>query len=465
MNKQKVLVRAIPAVLACLASGYAAASGFQLFEQNASGIGNSYAGSAAVAENASTVFYNPAGMTQLEGKNISAGVSAIHTSYKFTNGASTGTNNLLAFGNGNDAGGTGYVPNGYFTMPVAKDLYFGLGIGAPFGLQTDYRDPWMGASQSIKFEVKTVNINPSIAYRANDTVSLGFGLDWQKLNAKYRRLAGTLTNFPTPAGVPGIPAGTPLSTSGITSVLDISDNTWGWNAGVLFNLSPATKVGISYRSAMKYTATGTASMTGDGTVGATAALGLLSSVIGGASANVRADVKLPDTWIFSATQKLNDQWEMLGDLSWTGWSSIPKIDIIYTSGNRVGSAAQTLTTDFRDTWRVALGANYKYSDTTKLKFGIAHDETPVKGADTRLVSLPDNNRWWLSFGVQWQPAKGQAVDVGVTRLFVKDAQINNDQTTVTTSSALLNALTERGLINGSYKDSAWILGAQYSVSF
>jgi hypothetical protein len=171
MNKQKVLVRAIPAVLACLASGYAAASGFQLFEQNASGIGNSYAGSAAVAENASTVFYNPAGMTQLEGKNISAGVSAIHTSYKFTNGASTGTNNLLAFGNGNDAGGTGYVPNGYFTMPVAKDLYFGLGIGAPFGLQTDYRDPWMGASQSIKFEVKTVNINPSIAYRANDTVS------------------------------------------------------------------------------------------------------------------------------------------------------------------------------------------------------------------------------------------------------------------------------------------------------
>ncbi len=441
MKQARIMRRAIPALVACMASGYAAASGFQLWEQNASGIGNSYAGSAAVAENASTVYFNPAGLTQLEGKNVSAGVTGITTSYQFRNGASsTGT---VLTGEA-DGGATGYVPNGYFSMPITKDLYFGLGIGAPFGLKTDYGGPWYGAAQSISFEVKTLNVNPSIAYKASDTVSLGFGLDWQKLNAKYKRIAGTIAAAP------------PNDLSGVMSTLDVSDNAWGWNAGVLFNLSPVTKVGISYRSAVKYTATGNVTLSGDGTGNGNTTAQLLSGA--GYASDVKADIKLPDTWIFSATQKLNDQWEMLGDLSWTGWSSIPKIDIIRTSGARAANPAtqlaQSLNTDFRDTWRAALGANYKYSDSTKLKFGIAYDQTPVKGPGTRLVSLPDNNRWWLSFGVQWLPSKGSAVDVGVTRLFLKNPDINNDQ-----------RASLQGLVNGSYSDSAWVLGAQYSVSF
>jgi long-chain fatty acid transport protein len=463
MNKQKVLARIIPALLACTASGYASASGFQLLEQNASGIGNAFAGSAAVADNASTVYFNPAGMTQLEGRNISAGVTAIDPTYNFNNGNSSSLNGLTNAGSGGNAGHMAYLPNGYFSMALNKDLYLGLGIGAPFGLKTEYANPWVGAAQSISFEVKTLNINPSVAYRVNDTVSLGFGLDWQKLNAKYKRLAGTRTNMVVAAG-PVL-----ASTTGVTNVLDISDDAWGWNAGVLFNVSPATKVGISYRSAIKYTATGTAAMSGDGSAAATVALNTLAGVIGGTSANVKADVKLPDTWIFSASHKLNDQWELLGDLSRTGWSSIPKIDIVYTSGTRSGSVGQTLNTDFRDAWRVAFGANYKYSDALKLKFGVAYDETPVKGADTRMVSLPDNNRTWLSFGVQYLPAKGQTLDVGFSRLFIKDAPVNNDQTSVVpitnAQTAALNTLSQRGLINGSYSGKIWLLGAQYSVSF
>ncbi|HEX8964199.1 MAG TPA: outer membrane protein transport protein [Rhodocyclaceae bacterium] len=449
MNKQRVLARIIPALLACTASGYAAASGFQLWEQNGSGVGNSYAGSAAVAENAGTVYFNPAGMTQLQGRNLSVGVAMVDTSYVFHNGASASTGVLT--GDNKDGGATGYIPNFNYSMPIAKDLYFGLGIGAPFGLKTDYGSSWMGSAQSISFEVKTINVNPSLAYKLNDTVSLGFGVDWQKLNAKYKRNVGTVN-------APGV-----SDTAGLTALLDVSDDTWGWNAGILLNLSPATKVGISYRSAMKYTATGNIALSNaDGSATATGTLAGLNAA--GGSSNVAASIKLPDTWIFSATQKLNDQWEMLGDLSWTGWSSIPKIDIVRTSGAASGAIAQTLVTDFRDTWRAALGANYKYSDTTKLKFGIAYDQTPVKGAATRMVSLPDNNRWWLSFGAQWQPTKTSAVDVGVTRLFVKDAQINNDQRTVSAIPAQ-NAILQHGLINGSYSDKAWVLGAQYSVSF
>jgi long-chain fatty acid transport protein len=442
-------LRLIPAAVLAVWAGSAAASGFQLLEQNASGLGNAYAGSAAVAENASTVFYNPAGMTQLEGKNVSFGVTAVDTSYKFNNGASS-VNQLANTGNGNDGGGLGYVPNGYFSMGVTKDLYLGLGIGAPFGLKTEYDKPWMGAAQSVKFEVKTVNVNPSIGYRVNETVSLGFGLDWQKLNAKYERLVGTYG--------PGAFG----NTKGLTALLDVSDSTWGWNAGVLFNLSPATRVGVSYRSEMKYTATGNITLSADGTALTAATLTNLNNA--GGSSNVSADIKLPDTWIFSAAQKLDDRWEMLGDLSRTGWSSIPKIDIVRTSGAANGQIAQTLNTDFRDTWRVAFGANYKYTDSLKFKFGIAFDQTPVKGADTRLVSLPDNDRTWLSFGVQWLPSKGSTLDVGVTHLFVKDASIQNNQLSVN-ANPVFNALLNRGLVDGTYSDSAWLLGAQYSLAF
>jgi long-chain fatty acid transport protein len=328
------------------------------------------------------------------------------------------------------------------SMALTKDIYLGLGIGAPFGLKTEYDSPWIGAAQSIKFDVKTMNVNPSIAYRVNDKVSLGFGLDWQKIDAEYKRIYRT-TDV----------AGAACRTC-VTSVMKLSDDVWGWNAGVLFNISPTTKVGISYRSEVKYKATGDVSVSSNGSPLATPVLTGLSAAQ--APGSVSADIKLPDTWILSATQQLSEQWEMLGDLSWTGWSSIPKIDIMRTSGPVAasGQPLQTLDTNFRDTWRAALGANYKVANNVKLKFGVAYDQTPVKGADTRLVSLPDNDRTWLSFGAQWQPAKGSALDFGVTYLYIKDASINNDQ-----------RLTDRGLVNGTYKDSAWIFGAQYSMNF
>ena len=433
----KYKTKLIATLLASLASSQVMASGFQLLEQNAAGIGNAYSGTAASAENASTVFYNPAGMTQLAGTNASAGITAIQPSFKFSNGASNGGSLV---GDGGDGGRLGFVPNAYLSTAITKDLYLGLGINAPFGLKTDYDTPWIGGAQSLMFDIKTLNINPSIAYRASETVSLGFGLDWQKLDAKYKRIAGTAVLFP---GV--------IDLTKATSLMDISSDAWGWNAGVLFNLSPMTKVGVSYRSAIKHKATGDITLSSDGSgLGASTVAALTPSKVG----NVSADVKLPDTWILSATHKLDDRWELLGDLARTGWSSIPKIDIVYTSGGSSGTIAQTLHTDFRDTWRIAAGANYRISDALKLKFGLAYDQAPVKKASTRLVSLPDNDRTWFSLGAQWQPAKGSTVDIGAAYLYIKDPVINADQTT-----------TAQGLVNGTYKASAWLLGAQYSIAF
>ena len=431
-TKMKLRLKLIPALVLGVFSSYVSASGFQLLEQNASGLGNAYAGSAAVAENASTIFYNPAGMTQLQAHEISGGLTAVDLSFKFSDkGSSVGA--LAGTGNGGDAGGWGFIPNGYLSWALNKDLYVGVGVGAPFGLKTDYNNPWLGAAQSTSFDVKTYNVNPSIAYRVNDTVSLGAGLSWQRLEAVYKRQVAVGSTTP---GLTPIVVASPLK-------LSLDDNSWGWNVGGLFTLSPSTKVGVSYRSTVKYNLNGDINVSGPS-----------AGVNASASSGARATLTLPDTFILSVTQQLSEQWQMLGDLSWTGWSKIPMLDIYRTSGAGNNSVAQTLGTDFRDTWRVALGANYKLSDALKLKFGIAYDETPVKAASSRLTSLPDNNRTWFSVGTQWVPSKGSALDVGIAYLYVKNADINNNQ-----------ALAGRGTVTGTYSDSAWLFGGQYSMAF
>ncbi|HRD92561.1 MAG TPA: outer membrane protein transport protein [Accumulibacter sp.] len=430
-------MRLIPALLLVAFSGTAAASGFQLLEQG-SGLGNAYAGSAAKANDASTIFWNPAGMTQLQAREVSGGLTAVRPSFKFNNdGSKVGV--FGAAGDGGDAGDWAFIPNGYISWAVNKDLYVGLGIGGPFGNATKYDKPWKGSAQSNEFDIKTININPSIAYRVNEQVSLGAGFSWQKIEADYYRQVGIF---------PGL--------AGVKSHMSISDDAWGWNVGALFTLSPATKVGLSYRSAIQYHTDGKVTLAADGSPASVPTAGAL--IAGGGASDVKADLKVPDTFILSVTQQLSDRWEMLGDVSWTGWSSIQDVDIIRTSGKLYGQPAQILHADFDDTWRVALGANYKYTDAIKFMFGIAYDQTPVKNASTRLTSLPDNDRTWFTVGTQWKPAKEQTLELGLAYLYIPKTNINQNESSV-------NPLTNRGTVTGSYDSSVWILGAQYSMAF
>lgn len=403
----------LPAVVAAVFSGASWGAGFMLMEQNASSLGNAYAGTAAVADNASTIFFNPAGMTQLQAREFSVGLSAVRPSYKFSNNGSV-VAPAATGGNGGDAGDWGYVPNGYLTLQLTKELYAGIGISAPFGLKTEYDSDWVGRFQSVKFDIKTINVNPAIAYRVNDMVSLGFGVSWQRFEAEYVRRAAVVADVPVN--------------------LNADDDSWGWNVGAFFRISPTTRIGASYRSAIKHT------LEGD-----------IATVVPGAAAPAKADLKLPDSFILSVAQQLDGRWEMLGDLAWTGWSSINQLNIIRTD---TGATAQTIDAQFRDTWRVSLGANYKYSDAWKFKFGIAYDQTPVRDPEHRLTALPDENRWWFSVGAQWKPTKTAAVDFGAAYLYLKDPEINNNQ-----------LAAGRGLVKGSYNAKGLVFGVQYSQAF
>lgn len=413
---KKMSMRLLPALMLAAFSGIASAAGFQLWEQNASGLGTAYAGSAAVADNASTIFFNPAGMTQLQGRNVSVGVAAVGPSFEFRNEHSSGTGitaGAMVGNNGGDAGSWRAVPNGYLSWQLAPDWYVGLGISAPFGLVTHYEsNNWIGRLQSIKSEIRTVNVNPSVAYRVNDKVSLGFGVNYQRIDAE-------MTNA------------TPLGAYRLKG----DDTAWGWNAGALFTLSPSMRVGVSYRSAVDYKLEG-------------------NRTLGAATTAATADLKLPDTFILSVWQQVSDRWEAMGDLSYTNWSTLNKLNVKYATGTDVEGF------NYRDAWRFAWGAAYKATDAWKVKFGIAYDRTPTTDGD-RSARVPDNNRIWLSLGGQWKPSKDTALDFGYSYLYLKDPKIHQTRVYTLPNGTVIGTAT----LDGRYSDSGHVLGVQYSQSF
>lgn len=419
------------------ASTLVSAAGFALIEQSASGMGNAFAGAAATAEDASTVFYNPAGMSRLEGTQITVGGHLIDLSAKFSNSGSSKPAAIVTNplgGNGGDAGGIAVIPNLYFVMPIGDRLNFGVGVNAPFGLKTEYDDDWAGRFQGIKSDLMAINVNPALSFKVNEVFSVGVGVNYQRLKAE-------LTN----AVVLG------ANTEG-RAKLEADDDAWGWNAGVLFQPTSSTKIGASYRSKLDYKLDGTTTVTF-----------LNGAPVSAVSGPTTADVTLPDSFSLSLAQKLNDQWEFLADATFTRWSEINRINIVNSTN---GTLRDSLVLDFDNTWRYSIGVNYKLNDGWTLKGGLALDQTPVKGATTRSVRLPDNDRTWVSLGAAMKIMQNGRLDMGYSHLFIKDADIN-----ITRSQQLPGQTVPTpqpgtaSTVAGSYTGSVDIFSIQYTISF
>lgn len=448
--KQTVLACSVAAALAAL-SGTVSASGFALIEQNASGLGNAYAGGAASAEDASTIFFNPAGMSRLSGKQVVVAAHVITPSAKFSNTASTTPDPIYGFVAapvGGDAGSTAVVPSAYFMWTINPELSAGVGLGAPFGLKTEYDANWMGRFHAIKSEIKTINVNPSLAYKVNDSVSIGAGVNWQRMEA-------TLTKAVNYAAF-GAPAGTEGSNN-----LEGSDSAWGYNLGALFNVNPNTTVGVAYRSAMNYKISGTASYYGR-TAGLDALIAggnlVLNQQIGDSS--FTADIELPATFSLALKYQPNAQWDILADATQTEWSSIQSLDLYRSSGIASGLSLESVPFKWRDTWRVGVGANHHYNEKWTARAGVAYDQTPT--SDTyRTARVPDSDRTWLSLGGKYRMDKGAAIDFSYAHLFMKDAALNMNGPPALTAAQTLG----RGALVGNYDNQVDILSVQYTRSF
>jgi long-chain fatty acid transport protein len=423
--------------LFCVWMNTASGAGFSLIEQSASGMGNAFAGASAVAEDASTIYFNPAGMSFLEGSQFVAAGHAIGLDATFAGTA----NNPLALGggpatggNGGQIGDTGFVPNLYLSMPFGERWDFGIGINVPFGLITEYDANWVGRFQGVKSEITSININPAASYQLTDTISIGGGLNYQQLDAE-------LTNAVVlGAGLEG------------DTKLEVDDDGWGWNIGAMFQLSSATRLGVSYRSEIDY-----------GLQGNVTTLDATGAVVPAAGGPTQADVTLPDTFSLSIAHATTDRLELLGDVTRTGWSSIQTINIVNTTN---GTLRDVLVLDFDDAWRYSIGGNYTLNDKWKLKAGLAFDETPVKGAASRTVRLPDNDRTWISFGGQVKVGKSSSIDLGYSHIFIKDADINNTKSQqapgLTTPTPAPGTATT---VTGSYEGSVDIFSVQYTLNF
>ena len=419
----KIIYLSVATALTAMA-GQASASGFQLMEQNASGLGNAYAGQAAAAENASTIFFNPAGMTRLQGRQVSGAINLIRPSSEFTNsGTSTAPAGLPSpGGNGGDAGDWAAVPNLYMSWQIDPKWWVGVGVSVPFGLATEYDNGWFGRFQSQKAEIKTIDINPSVAYKLNDVVSLGGGISFQRAQVKIDRSAfvgiETLSN------------------------LKLEDDSIGFNLGAMFSISPATRIGLSYRSAIEHDLTGTARVTGVG------------------SAPISTSAELPDTLAWGISHQLDSKWQLLGDITLSKWSNIKQVPIRTTAASPLGPSGRLLDTfafEFKDTYRIGIGANYQMRNDFMLKLGVAYDKSPVTDQH-RTVTLPDNDRTWLAIGGKYQASKQMTLDFGYAYLFIKDAPINSRKGVV--------AAPFQGNVVGNYEDpSVHILSAQITYSF
>ncbi len=380
------------------------AAGFALIEQNVSGLGNAFAGQAASAQDASTIFFNPAGMTLLPDSQLVLAGHLIKPQAEFSGSVSP----AIGGGDGGDAGDLAFVPNAYYAQRVAPGVSVGLGLTAPFGLKTEYDSTWMGRTQAIKSELKTINLNPSVAWQVNEALSLGAGVSFQYIEATLSSSAGA-------AGV---------------ATVNGDDYGWGFNLGALWRLSEATRIGFAYRSEIDN------SLEGDVEFG-------VASMLNG---SVTADVTLPDSASLSLFQKLGARWELLADVTWTGWSDFDELRIVRTSG-----ATLSLTPEnWDDSWRYSVGANYHLDDALTLRGGVAYDETPVADA-FRTARIPDESRTWLAFGAQYRLSASSAIDVGYAHLFIDDASINKKEGPIT--------------LTGSYDSSVDILSAQYTHNF
>jgi long-chain fatty acid transport protein len=444
MQRNSTIVAVASACLAMGLGSQAHASAFALHEQGISGLGNAYAGAAAVAEDATTVWWNPAGMSRLPaGKHFALGAAYIVPSTQFTNRASVPAplSNPALNGNGGDASDAAIVPSFFFAMNAGPNWNLGLGVTVPFGLATKYDPNWIGRFQGIESEVQTVNINPAVSFRLSDRASIGGGISYQY--GKVDLLSAV--NYSAAAfGAGGAGALTAIGGPGVEgqNKTSVDGSAWGYNFGVLFDVLPTTRVGVHYRSVLDYKLEGNTSFSNRP---ALLAAGLPDS-------DVKLELQTPDSVAFSAVHELSPQWQLLADATWTHWSRIRQLPLTRTSGTQSGQALDTLTFNFSDVWRFSAGANYKLSQALVLKAGIAFDKSPVPNADTRSVRLPDSDRTWYSVGVAYNFSRSDKLDAGYTYVQAKDADINNTQ-------------AGKGTVNGAYSAEVHVFGLQYQHTF
>ena len=389
-----------------------------------------------------------------------------HAVDQVQNNASLPAANQPLGGTGGDAGGYNFVPNFYVSVPINPNWAFGLGVNVPFGLTTEYDDGWLGRYQALKSEIKTINVNPALSWRVTPEFAIGVGVNFQRVDATLTNnvnYSGALLTAAAGAGVaPGSPTFNAIAglTAGLDSKANIeaNDDAWGWNIGVAWDATRQLRVAAAYRSEIKYHASGNIDFSnptvtvppGNPLAGTIAALSAGVNAKALYNRGVTADITLPQVANLSFVYQIDPKWELMGDVQWTGWSSIPELKFVPTDG----SALPAVPLNWDDTYKFSLGASYRYNDQWKARFGVAFDQTPANSTNTT-VRLPDSDRWWLAVGGEYKWTPNLKFDAGLVYIFADSPSFNQNQ----------GSTAANGLVNGTFDASVWILSMQATYSF
>ncbi|MFS0828014.1 OmpP1/FadL family transporter [Pseudomonas phoenicis] len=420
---KKVMLKTSLSMAVALASTQLFAAGFALNEQSVSGMGTGFAGRSSAADDASTVYGNPAGMSRLKRQQVTVGGAAVIAKTDISGPGS----NLGGETDGDMVPLVG-VPMGYYVKPLDDNWSVGFGVYVPFGLVTDYGSDDAARYWGKKSHVEVITFQPTVSYAFNDKVSIGIG-------PTFNRIRGELgSNLINPAS--------PGRNDGEVKIKG-DDTAVGYNVGLLVQATDRTRVGLTYHSMVDY------ELEGKTRVNSTQ-LGRLS----GSKFDASLKIKTPESVDLSVTHELDDQWTLYAGSTWTRWSRLKDITVDNEVPRPlVGSAFQTIKEEqnWHDTWAHAVGASYKVNKQWTLRTGFSVDQSPTNNHD-RSPRIPTGDRRIFSLGAGYSPTDDMTIDVAYSYLWEEDTKVNQASAT-------------KGRYQAKYENSAHGLGASLTYRF
>ena len=407
MSQKTLFNKTALAVAVALVSTSAWSAGFQLNEFSSSGLGRAYSGEGAIADDAGNASRNPALIMMFDRPTFSAGAIFVDPGVDITGRSPTG-----ASLNSDNIAPTAWVPNMHFVAPINDQFGWGASVTSNYGLATEFGDNYAAGAFGGKTDLETLNLNLSGAYRLDSHWSFGVGFDAVYAKAKIERYAGDLGKVV--AGSGALPPALARQVAGIpadTQIAYLKGDEWGfgWNAGILYELDKNNRYGFTYRSEVKI------DFDGDYKSSLPSAYNQILDNFGlpmgtnGSTTGGSLSLHLPEMWELSGYNKVAPQWAIHYSLTYTSWSQFQELKATNSKGDTLFYKDES----FRDAYRIALGTTYYMDDNWTFRTGIAFDDSPVP-ADKRSISIPDQDRFWLSAGATYAFNKDASIDAGIS---------------------------------------------------
>ncbi|RAY99379.1 long-chain fatty acid transporter FadL [Enterobacter cloacae] len=407
MSQKTLFNKTALAVAVALVSTSAWSAGFQLNEFSSSGLGRAYSGEGAIADDAGNASRNPALIMMFDRPTFSAGAIFVDPGVDITGRSPTG-----ASLNSDNIAPTAWVPNLHFVAPINDQFGWGASVTSNYGLATEFSDNYAAGAFGGKTDLETLNLNLSGAYRLDNHWSFGVGFDAVYAKAKIERYAGDLGKVV--AGSGALPPALARQVAGIpadTQIAYLKGDEWGfgWNAGILYELDKNNRYGFTYRSEVKI------DFDGDYKSSLPSAYNQILGNFGlpmgtnGSTTGGSLSLHLPEMWELSGYNKVAPQWAIHYSLTYTSWSQFQELKATNSKGDTLFYKDES----FRDAYRIALGTTYYMDDKWTFRTGIAFDDSPVP-ADKRSISIPDQDRFWLSAGATYAFNKDASIDAGIS---------------------------------------------------